>query len=160
MASAQPQTTPDLFDAQSPPVTRSSRTAAPKLSWMAIVIVALGVALLLWMAWITKAVMAGGDIRPVFAAVRLQPLVEEYVQAQARTTSPEEQVTRETQAFMARLDAELKKRGAQGTTVLVAEAVLSKDVPDITAEVRRAVHADVPLPAASAATGAGNAPVR
>jgi len=60
-------------------------------------------------------------------------------------------VTQQTQAFMAALGEELKARGADGTTVMVGEAVLSQNVPDITAEVRNAIYAKVPPPAARAA---------
>ncbi len=52
---------------------------------------------------------------------------------------------------------EMKKVGASGTTVLVGEAVLSKNVPDITDQIRRAVFARVPLPAAAPNTPAGPA---
>ena len=41
--------------------------------------------------------------------------------------------------------------------VLVGEAVLSKNVPDITDQIRRAVFARVPLPAAAPNTPAGPA---
>jgi hypothetical protein len=109
------------------------------------------IAVVLWAVWLTKTV---GDLRtervPI-ASVRLQPLIEEYVQAQARSGAPEQQVMAQTQAFMGALDAELLRRGRAGTTVLVAEAVLSKNVPDITADVRRAVHARVPTLPANAA---------
>lgn len=109
------------------------------------------IAALLWAVWMTKTV---GDLRtervPI-ASVRLQPLIEEYVQAQARSGAPEQQIMAQTQAFMGTLDAELLRRGREGTTVMVAEAVLSKNVPDITADVRRAVYAKVPTPPAAAA---------
>ena len=52
---------------------------------------------------------------------------------------------------MAAIEEELKAVGAKGTTVLVGEAVLSKNVPDITDQVRKAVYAKVPLPAAAPA---------
>ena len=61
----------------------------------------------------------------------------------------------QTRAFMGALDAELLRRGREGTTVLVAEAVLSKNVPDITADVRRAVYAKVPPPPAVALSMSG-----
>ncbi len=147
----QPAASGDLFEPA--PVARRSHAPKPGIPPWLVAAAALGVAALLWAAWVTKTVLVDGAARPAFASVRLQPIVEEYVQAQARTQSPEAQVTRETQAFMARLDAELKRRGRDGTTVLVAEAVLSKDVPDITAEVRRAVHASSPLPAPAGASG-------
>jgi hypothetical protein len=66
-------------------------------------------------------------------------------------------VAAQTQAVMSALDDEMKKVGASGTTVLVGEAVLSKNVPDITDQIRRAVFARVPLPAAAPNTPAGPA---
>jgi hypothetical protein len=51
---------------------------------------------------------------------------------------------------MAALGEELKARGADGTTVMVGEAVLSQNVPDITTDVRNAIYAKVPPPAAAA----------
>ena len=54
-------------------------------------------------------------------------------------------------AFMAALGEELKARGADGTTVMVGEAVLSQNVPDITADVRNAIYAKVAPPATPAA---------
>ena len=84
------------------------------------------------------------------ASVRLQQLVGEYVQAQARSAAPPEAVTQQTQAFMAALGGELKRRGEDGTTVLVGEAVLSSNVPDITDQVRKAIYAKVPMPASAA----------
>jgi hypothetical protein len=84
------------------------------------------------------------------ASVRLQQLVGEYVQAQARSAAPPEAVTQQTQAFMAALGSELKRRGEDGTTVLVGEAVLSSNVPDITDQVRKAIYAKVPMPASAA----------
>lgn len=125
---------------------RRSRTPRKPLPARALLGTAGAVVALLWGVWVTREVMTADSPRAPFAAVSLQPIVEEYVQAQARTSTPPEQVTRETKAFMAALDSELKARGSSGTTVLVAEAVLSKDVPDITADVRRAVYARVTAP--------------
>lgn len=149
---------PEAVLADAPPVAadpaysaaleRQRRSRQPRQPLPGAMLLATGgaVAALLWGIWITHEVTAADAPRAPIAAVSLQPLVQEYVQAQARTTTPPDQVTRETKAFMAALDAELKARGSGGTTVLVAEAVLSKDVPDITAEVRRAVYARVPAP--------------
>ena len=152
-----PSATADLFDPPPPRVTRP-RARRDALPWPYVLIAAAGVAILLWAAWVTEAVLGQDRDRPVFAAIRLQPLVAEHVQAQVRMQSSEEQVTRETRAFMARLDAELARRGKAGTTILVAEAVLSKDVPDITDDVRRALQAAAAPPAT--AQGGERAPGR
>ena len=141
------------------PATRSSARAASRprhraprgLSPALVALALVAIAALLWAVWMTKTVADLRTERVPIAAVRLQPLIEEYVQIQARSGAPEQQVLAQMQAFMAALDAELQRRGREGTTVLVAEAVLSKNVPDITADVRRAVYAKVPAPPAAAA---------
>ena len=110
----------------------------------------LAVAALLWGAWVTKNILDPSVVKAPIASVRLEQIIGEYVQAQARSNTPPEVVTRQTQAFMAALGEELKARGADGTTVMVGEAVLSQNVPDITADVRNAIYAKVPPPAAPA----------
>jgi conjugal transfer ATP-binding protein TraC len=91
-------------------------------------------------------------------------IVGEYVQAQARSATPPDQVQAQMRTFMAALDTELQRRGAAGQVVLVGEAVLSKSVPDITGEVAKAVYSTgvrVPQPASPAQMGAmmrGQAP--
>jgi hypothetical protein len=111
---------------------------------------ALAVAALLWGAWVTKNILDPSVVKAPIASVRLEQIIGEYVQAQARSNTPPEIVTRQTQAFMAALTEELKARGADGTTVMVGEAVLSQNVPDITADVRNAIYDKVPSPAAAA----------
>lgn len=99
----------------------------------------------LWGAWVTKTVLGAGDT-PTIAKVQLSGIVGEYVQAQARSATPPEQVTTETRAFMGEVQKNLERRGASGQIVLVGEAVLAGNVPDITAEVRREVYAKVKMP--------------
>ena len=107
----------------------------------------------LWGAWVTKNVLGAGD-RPAIAKVQLSGIVGEYVQAQARSATPPEQVTTETRAFMGEVQKNLERRGASGQIVLVGEAVLAGNVPDITADVRREVYAKVKMPqAANASAG-------
>lgn len=131
------------------PAKPKARGGFTPLAWGA---VALVVVVLLWGAWVTKHLIA--PPAPM-ASVRLEAIVTEYVQAQSHSNGTPEAVTQQTTAFMAALDSEMRKIGETGTTVLVGEAVLSKNVPDITDEVRRAVYARVPLPAAAPA---GSAP--
>jgi hypothetical protein len=47
---------------------------------------------------------------------------------------------------MAEIQRNLEARGKAGQIVLVGEAVLAGEVPDITAELRRAVYAKVRMP--------------
>lgn len=123
-----------------------------KLGWMPVAVVGGLVAAGLWGAWVTKNVLTSADLPPM-AKVQLAGVVGEYVQAQARSATPPEQVTAETRAFMAEIQRNLELRGQRGQIVLVGEAVLAGDVPDITADLRREVHAKVRMPQAAAATG-------
>ena len=117
---------------------------------------------LVWGMWVTKLVMAEKPQHIVKAD--LSRIVGEYVQAQARSATPPDQVQAQMRTFMASLDTELQRRGAAGQVVLVGEAVLSKSVPDITADVAKAVYASgvkAPMPATPAQMGSmmqGQAP--
>jgi hypothetical protein len=125
----------------------------PRLGAAPVALVTALVAAGLWGAWVTKSLAAGPD-RPAIAKVQLSGIVGEYVQAQARSATPPDQVTTETRAFMGEVQRNLERRGASGQIVLVGEAVLAGNVPDITAEVRREVYARVKMPQAAAASGA------
>ncbi len=94
---------------------------------------------LVWAMWVTRTVTA--DKPQHIVKADLSRIVGEYVQAQARSATPPDQVQAQMRAFMASLDTELQRRGADGQVILVGEAVLSKSVPDITADVAKAVYA-------------------
>ncbi|RSU17678.1 hypothetical protein CA223_20340 [Sphingomonas koreensis] len=94
---------------------------------------------LIWAMWVTKALVEPREEHIVKAS--LSNIVGEYVSAQARSASPPGQVEAEMRAFMSSLDHELQRRGAGGQVVLVGEAVLTKNVPDITDSLRKAVYA-------------------
>jgi len=105
------------------------------------------IAVLIWGMWVTRALTAPPQ-RIVKA--NLSGIVGDYVQAQARSATPPDQVQEQMRAFMTSLDTELQRRGADGQVVLVGEAVLSKSVPDITPDILTAVYASGvkrPLPA-------------
>lgn len=103
---------------------------------------------LVWAMWVTKTVTA--DKTQHIVKADLSRIVGDYVQAQARSATPPDQVQAQMRAFMVSLDSELQRRGAEGEVVLVGEAVLSKSVPDITADVAKAVYAaGVKVPAAA-----------
>ena len=94
---------------------------------------------LVWSMWVTKALIAPREEHIVKAS--LSNIVGEYVSAQARSASPPAQVEAEMRAFMSSLDHELQRRSASGPVVLVGEAVLTKNVHDITDSLRKAVYA-------------------
>lgn len=127
------------------PAPAARPAAERKLGWLPVALIGGLVAAGLWGAWVTKTVLTRADTAPL-ARVQLSGLVGEYVQAQARSATPPEAVTAETKAFMAEIQRNLEARGAAGQIVLVGEAVLAGDVPDITAELRRQVYAKVRMP--------------
>ncbi|SLK08070.1 type-F conjugative transfer system protein TrbI [Novosphingobium mathurense] len=131
-----------LFEAEA-----STPPSAPRarIGLVPVAMVGALVAAGLWGAWVTKNVLGAADT-PAIAKVQLAGIVGEYVQAQARSATPPEQVTTETRAFMGEVQKNLERRGASGQIVLVGEAVLAGNVPDITAEVRREVYAKVKMP--------------
>jgi hypothetical protein len=91
---------------------------------------------IVWAVWVTKTVTAK---REHIVSVRLADVVGDYVEMQRYSVSPPEQVRAEMQQFMQALDKELQARSGKGQIVLVGEAVLSKDVEDITNSVKKAV---------------------
>lgn len=150
---------PDLAPAATKPVSTHPRAVrrvvfAGYTAGQLIVGIAL-VAALIWAMWVTKLVTA--DKTQHIVKADLSRIVGEYVQAQARSATPPEQVQAQMRTFMASLDTELQRRGAEGQVVLVGEAVLSKSVPDITADVAKAVYASgvkTPMPATQSQMGA------
>lgn len=96
------------------------------------------VAMLIWGMWVTRTI-----ITPPQRIVKanLSSIVGDYVQAQARSASPPQEVEAEMRKFMTSLDGELQRRSASGQVILVGEAVLSKGVEDITPDVMKAVYA-------------------
>lgn len=93
---------------------------------------------LVWSMWVTRALVTPREDHIVKAS--LSTIVGEYVSAQARSAAPPAQVEAEMRAFMSSLDHELQRRSAHGQVVLVGEAVLTKNVPDITESLRKAVY--------------------
>ena len=137
----------DKAGLQTPAGQAAVSPAAPprRIGWMPVALVGGLVAAGLWGAWVTKNLMASEGTAPM-ARVQLSAIVGEYVQAQARSATPPEQVTAETRAFMAEIQRNLEARGSKGQIVLVGEAVLAGNVPDITASLRKEVYTKVRMP--------------
>jgi len=121
------------------PATGAKRAFFAGFAPVQIVAGLLVLGVLIWGMWVTKALITPHEERIVSA--RLSSIVGEYVQAQARSTSPPAQVEVEMRKFMASLDKELERRSSGGQIVLVGEAVLTKNVPDITDKLKEAVYA-------------------
>lgn len=120
------------------------------------VVLAVSIAAIAWGAWSTRAIL---DLRArpaPLVKVQLGALVAEYVRTQARSAGSPEQIRTETALFMKSLDASLARRTRDGHVVLVSEAVIGGSVPDITAVVRREIHARLtpPHPASDSGTEA------
>lgn len=138
-------TVQDELDLTSGTAPQLDYPAPRSLDKRIVLAVFLAVAVVLWGAWMTKTVIYDapqGEIK----SVELQPIIQEYVQAQSRSDSDVATITLETEKFMAVLEEELKNAGSNGDTIVVAEAVLSKNVPDITPKIKRAVYDRVSMP--------------
>lgn len=96
------------------------------------------IAMLIWGMWVTRTIM---EPPQKIVKANLSAIVGDYVQAQARSANPPQEVEAEMRKFMASLDGELQRRSASGQVILVGEAVLSKGVEDITPHVIKAVYA-------------------
>ncbi|KFG90816.1 Conjugal transfer protein precursor [Sphingobium herbicidovorans NBRC 16415] len=93
----------------------------------------------IWGMWVTKTLVTPKQDHIVSA--RLSAIVGDYVQAQARSAMPSPQVESEMRRFMAALDKEVQRRSDKGEIIMVGEAVLTKNVPDITDSIKKAVYA-------------------
>ena len=99
---------------------------------------------LVWGAWVTQELVS----RPktVIVKVNLAGLVQDYIVAASHSNWSQDQIKVQTQAFTAAVDEEIGRLSADGTTVLMTEAVLSKTVHDATPEIRDAVQKRVAWP--------------
>lgn len=133
------QTELELAPPASPEAGPRRRPVFAGLSRAQILAGLLALAATIWGMWVTRELVKPRQDRIV--AVRLSSIVGDYVQAQARSASPPAQVEAEMRKFMEALDSELAQRARKGEVVLVGEAVLTKNVPDITDNLRDAVYA-------------------
>lgn len=99
---------------------------------------------LVWGAWVTQDLVS----RPktTIVKVNLAGLVQDYMVAASHSNWTQEQIKAQTQAFTAAVDEEIGRISADGITVLMTEAVLSKNVHDATPEIREAVQKRVAWP--------------
>ncbi|MFD2780348.1 TrbI F-type domain-containing protein [Novosphingobium pokkalii] len=81
--------------------------------------------------------------------VALADLVRDYVQAEARSGATPDQITAETSAYIKALNLAVARHAAQGEILLLSNAVVAGDVPDITPRVRDEVTASLAKPALS-----------
>ncbi|WP_103727276.1 TrbI F-type domain-containing protein [Novosphingobium sp. HII-3] len=105
-----------------------------------------------WGAWVTKSIVGPAQGEGQLVKLQLQGVMTEYLQAQARSGNDDQTAAAATTKFMAELDKAVAEVGKSGRIVLVNEAVIGGDIPDITADVKQAVYAKVPMPKVAAAT--------
>lgn len=138
------------LDLPIPPSAPETRAAKRRVGFggftrTQMLILLLLIAAIVWGMWVTRSLTQSKQDNIVSA--RLSALVGDYVEAQRFSGSPPERVRAEMQAFMASLDKELQRRSQGGQIVLVGEAVLTKNVLDITDSLKKAVFASgVPEP--------------
>lgn len=143
-----------LFETDAPPVPSTTVAANARrrsVDWKLVGLIGSIVVAGLWGAWVTRELLST-PTAPTLVRVQLSSIIGEYVAAQARSQTPPDMVTAETKAFMGAVQRNLEARGARGQVVLVGEAVLAGNVPDVTMAVRREVYAKVPSPGSRSAT--------
>lgn len=116
------------------------------LSSREIILLLAAIAIFIWGAWVTKSLTADDAGDQQFVQLQLQGIIGEYLQAQARSSADEQTAARETAVFMATLDQTVAGLSEGGKVVLVHEAVIGGDIPDVTEAVKAAVYAKVPRP--------------
>ena len=104
------------------------------------VAVGLAVCLLLWGAWVSREVARP---REQIVTVRLSETIAGFVDAEARSGKAPEDGQARTLAYLQAAEAAVREMGSNGRVVLVAEAVLSGNVPDATAELEQRVAAEI-----------------
>lgn len=129
------------------PHSRGVRPARKSVKPAEILILAGAIATLSWGTWVTKTIIdQNQNASPEFVQLQLQGIITEYLQLQARSASDETIAARETSRFMAKLDQLVAEASRNGKVVLVREAVLGGDVPDITESVKAQLYLQVPRP--------------
>ena len=145
----------DLFENADQVAERSSfKAAIPQqrakgfagLSPRELIVLVAATAMFIWGAWVTKNLVAGDDGRQDLVQLQLQGIIGDYLQAQARSASDEQTAAKETAVFMAALDQTVEGLSKDGKIVVVHEAIIGGDVPDVTESVKAAVYAKVPRP--------------
>lgn len=88
----------------------------------------------LWGAWATKEIIALEHREVV--TVQLSRIMGDFVETEARSGRPAEETKARVAAYLKAVEASVQALGKDGRTVLVAEAVVSGGVPDLTEQVR------------------------
>ncbi|WP_298166633.1 TrbI F-type domain-containing protein [Novosphingobium sp.] len=89
------------------------------------------VSILLWAVWVSREATRPHE---QIVTVRLSETIAHFVDAEARSGKPPQDTQARTITYLKAAEAAVREMGRNGRVVLVAEAVLSGDVPDATAE--------------------------
>lgn len=139
-----PETAPQPKPTKAKPKAVAAKRGFAGLSPREIVLFFAAISVFIWGAWVTKNLSDGP--RQEFVQLQLQNIIGEYLQAQARSASDEQTAAQQTAAFMATLDQTVASLSEGGKIVLVHEAVIGGEIPDVTESVKAAVYAKVPRP--------------
>lgn len=112
------------------------------------------IAIFIWGAWVTKNLPVEESGEPEFVQLQLQGIISEYLTAQARSSADEQTAAQQTSVFMTTLDQTVAGLAESGKVVLVHEAVIGGDIPDVTQSVKAAVYAKVSRPQTAQAPSA------
>ena len=104
------------------------------LSPTALVLAGSMLASTLWGAWATREIVSLE--RREVVTVQLSRIMGDFVEAEARSGRPAEETQARVAAYLKAVEASVQALGKDGRTVLVAEAVVSGGVPDLTEQVR------------------------
>jgi hypothetical protein len=102
-----------------------------------------------WGTWASKTIIELRTHQTHIVKARLTEVVSDYVQAAARSGGSPDQVTQATANFLRVLNDAVTAHSADGQIVMLANAIVAGQVPDITDQIRAEVYAKVPRPAAA-----------
>ncbi|WP_349022608.1 TrbI F-type domain-containing protein [Sphingorhabdus sp.] len=126
--------------------TLSAPRSFAGLSPTALVLAGSMLASSLWGAWATREIVMLG--RREVVTVQLSRIMGDFVEAEARSGRPTEETQTRVAAYLKAVEASVQALGKEGRTVLVAEAVVSGGVPDLTEQVRADVARRLGAPGA------------
>jgi hypothetical protein len=141
------------------PAAAGTRAASPKLKSLVVaerrkfLVFGIGAAALLWASWATHAILDMRKETTPLVKVQLAELLRGYVQAEARSGVPADQMTQQTALFLHAMTDAVAMHVRRGQVVLLSNAVVDGNVPDITDDVRAEVYRHVPAPQPGAAQG-------
>lgn len=101
----------------------------------------------LWGAWATREIVTLQHSEVV--TVQLSRIMGDFVEVEARSGRPAEETQARVAAYLKAVEASVQALGKDGRTVLVAEAVVSGGVPDLTEQVRADVARRLTAPGAA-----------